>query len=92
MLPILKRLIEKKEAGSTSGVLVKTRTPDKVDEKIDPIESIEHCGQELLFAIAARDPKAVAAAIYTAFSILEKQPHEENNTYQEQNIKAGEEY
>lgn len=73
MLPFLKN---RQQAG-ISGVIMKTRAPDKQDEseQDDPGASIHACAEELIRALHARDPKAVAAALKDAFDILDSQPH-----------------
>lgn len=96
MLPFLK----KKEASGSSGLLIKTRTPDEKPEveedQDDSSAAIESCAAELIRAVHARDTKAVASAMQDAFEILESIPHEENqesvepHSYDAQNMKAGE--
>jgi hypothetical protein len=96
VLPFLKR----KQAAS-SGVIIKTREPDKTSEEsteqsIDS-SAIESCARDLISAVHAQDAKGVAEAIKTAFDILESMPHEEMSegpsphSYEAQNIKASEE-
>lgn len=97
MLPILKR----KNQG-TAGLIVKTRTPDKVEDsqQEDPEDhsaAIEACASTLINAVHAHDVKAVAEALNDAFSILDSMPHDEGehtnespHTYDAQNQKAAE--
>ncbi len=93
MLPFLKR----KDA-STSGLIVKDLTPNKPNEpeqQDDSRAAHEACARHLLLAIEARDVKAMADALYDAFTVMESEPHEENSepsphSYDAQNIKAGE--
>lgn len=62
MLPYLAK---KKDSAST-GLIVKTRTPDESsasDDQDDPSAGHEACGQAIIQAIKANDGMAVAAAI-----------------------------
>lgn len=96
MLPFLKN----KNQPSVAGLIMKTRAPDESPEQEDSEDSsaaIESCASEIIRAVHAKDPKAVAAALKDAFDILESMPHEEESestephSYDAQNIKAGRE-
>lgn len=75
MLPILRKLKELKNSQQT-GVIVKNRQSDS-NAVSDPIAAIEPCMVHLLVAIAEKDPKSMAEAVYDAFCILDSEPHEE---------------
>ncbi len=49
------------------------RTPDE-EQEYDPMES---AAEELCHAVAAKDYKAIAAALRAAFELLEESPHQE---------------
>jgi 2C-methyl-D-erythritol 2,4-cyclodiphosphate synthase len=98
VLPFLKN----KQQG-IAGLIVKQRNPDKVEENQedtseDKDASIHACAQDLIDAVHAKDIKAAAEAIRSAFEILDSQPHEEGehtspepHSYEAQNIKANKE-
>lgn len=74
MLPFLKP----KQAGIAT-LIVKNRTPDKPEEnQEDGDVAIHACAKDLIDAVHAKDIKGAAEAIRSAFEILEKLPHEEN--------------
>ncbi len=67
MLPSIKRLREKKEKPSQTGVSVQVRPPDV----IDPSDELEGHAVRILMAIAAKDHKALAEALYDIFCTME---------------------
>lgn len=96
MLPFLK--LKNKPV---AGLVIEHRKPG---EKLDELqyeadmhsEAIEACAQDLISAIHSKDIKAVADALYDAFSILDSMPHEEGehtepHSYESQNEAAAEE-
>jgi hypothetical protein len=94
MLPFLK----KKDVAST-GLIVKTRAPD---EKTDnPEESQDDtsagsiaCMQSLINAIHGRDAKGAVEAFKDLMEVVDSSSDSDSpspHTYQDQNIKAGEE-
>lgn len=89
MIPIMKRLRERRETPQ-QGLSV----GEPIASERNPAEDLEPCAVSLLMAIAAKDPKAVAQALYDAFCIAEAGPHEESqaepHSYAAQNIKLGE--
>ncbi len=93
MLPIIKRLKERKETPQQG---LSVQIGPKADQN-DPIEAIERCMIHMLGALAAKDPRAMAEAFYQAFCEAEAAPHEEAehtepHSFQAQNIKAGDNY
>lgn len=79
---------------------MKTRAPDASPEAEDTDDSsaaIEACASELVRAVHAKDPTAVAEALKDAFEILQSMPSEEEtnepspHSYDAQNIKAAQE-
>ena len=66
-----------------AGVIVKYRNPDEAsaDQPVSPEEqddaALETCADEILKAVASNDKRALAAAIRSAFTVLESEPHEE---------------
>jgi len=79
------------------GVIVKQRAPDAKPEKEgkEDDSGIEACAEDLINAIHAKDVKAAAEAIKSAFEILDSEPHEEGShpephSYAAQNEKAAE--
>lgn len=95
MLPFLKN----KNSG-VAGLIVKSRAPDEKpdsDEPEDKDAAIHACAQDLINAVHAKDTRAAAEAIRSAFEILDSMPHEEGphegpepHSYDAQNQKAGE--
>ena len=89
MLPFLK---VKKDSG-VAGLIMKNRSPDAPPEDKD---SIDACAQDLISAVHAKDAKATAEALRSAFRILDSEPHEEGehtnkpspHTYEAQNKAA----
>lgn len=74
MLPFL----AKKNQASSSGLLVKTRTPDEQPaDQDDPSAPIRACSKALIDAVHARDEQGVSDALADAFEILESMPHDE---------------
>lgn len=71
MLPFIKK--DRKSAG----ISMTYRKPDegKAPEAAD--EGLEMVAEDMMKAHAAGDKKALAAALRSAFMILESQPHEE---------------
>ena len=70
MLPFLKL---KQDAASSSPVESIERTPDESSE----YDSMESAAQDIMDAIKASDPKALAAALRAAFELMDSQPHTE---------------
>lgn len=90
MLPFLKP-----KAANQVGLIIKTREPDeKPDETNDDSgdHAIGACARDLISAVHARDEKGVSEALRAAFEILESEPDNdmEDDSYEAQNIKAGE--
>lgn len=89
MLPIIKRLKERKEVPQQGlSVQIGPKAP-----QIDPIEAIESCMVHLLGAIAANNPRAMAEALVAAHDEMHAQMDKEQvqpHSYASQNIKAGE--
>ncbi len=93
LLPFLKN-----KEGHVSSVIVKHRQPDQPSEKTEENDSEaahEACAADILKAIEAKDPKALASALRSAFEIMESEPHEEGphiepHSYEAQNEKAAE--
>lgn len=71
MLPFLK---DKKEASVAVPSDTVKRDPDEPNEEFDMLES---AADELIAAIHAKDSKAVASALRSAFQIADSEPHEE---------------
>lgn len=94
MLPFLKR-----KESSTSGIIVENKSPNEPiesEQETDPRASHEACARHLLLAIESRDVKAIADALYDAFTVMDSEPHDEGlypepHSYAAQNIKAGKE-
>lgn len=91
MLPFLTK---KQDGPASSGLIIKTRTPDEAPAEDDSAAAIESCASELIRAVHAKDMKAVASALKDAFEILESGPEEEEksvepHSYDAQNILAG---
>lgn len=76
MLPFLGK---KNDKGMSSGLIVKTRTPDAQPDtdQDDPSAAIKACSRALIDAVHARDEQGVSDALSDAFEILESQEHEE---------------
>lgn len=74
MLPFLN-----KDEAQDSGVIQKTRAPDKKpeSEQEDSSAGMEAVAHDLIRAIHSRDVKAVADAIKAAFEIADSEPHAE---------------
>jgi len=87
LLPFLKN---KKQI---AGLIIEQRKPDiKPEEEQEEDYGIETCARDLLSAIESKDVKGIAEAMKSAFEVLESTPHEENDeSYESQNRKAGEE-
>lgn len=68
--------LKKRDKQMTSGLSIKTRTPDKTEENQEHA-GIHACAQDLMTAIHANDVKGVADALKAAFEIADKAPHEE---------------
>lgn len=51
--------------------------PDEQDGKEGPHDSIKTCAEDLIKAVHEHDVDGVAAAMHSAFTILESQPHDE---------------
>lgn len=76
MLPFLNN--KQKNAGISTGVIVKNRTPDNPEENQDDKDAAIHaCANDLINSVHAKDIKGVAEAMRSAFEILEQMPHEE---------------
>ena len=69
MLPFLKRT---KEASASSSDPVLRKADDEA-----PFDSLFVAAQDMLAAIAKKDPHDLAAAIRAAFDLCDMQPHEE---------------
>jgi hypothetical protein len=93
LLPFLK----KRQEGYSSGVIVKQRQPDEVEDKKDEMsESHMAFAKDLLQAIESKDVKGIAEALNNAFQIMDAEPHVEGDhiekhSYDAQNQKAGQE-
>lgn len=72
MLPFLKRT---QDAAASGPVETIKREPDEGSET--EYDSLESAAEDLCHGIAAKDYKAIAAAIRAAFEMLESEPHEE---------------
>lgn len=73
MLPFLKP----KQAGIAT-IVVKNRQPDKPEENQEDKDAAIHaCAKDLIDAVHAKDIKAAAEAMRSAFEILDSMPHEE---------------
>jgi hypothetical protein len=70
MIPFLNK------AKPQAGLLTVERKPDETKEE-NPDDGIEACAQDLTNAIHAHDIKAVAAALKSAFELLDSEPHSE---------------
>ena len=73
MLPFLKN---KKDAGMSSGLIVKTREPDKTEENQDD-GMLDMCCKDIISAIHSKDHKALASALKDAIQSLESEPPQE---------------
>ncbi len=73
MLPFLKN---KKDSGISSGVIVKTREPDK-DQENQEDSIIDMCCKDIISAIHSNDHKALASALKDAIQSLESEPPQE---------------
>lgn len=73
MLPILRKMKERKEKPQSAGIITENRQSDSNSAKSSPCEAIEPCMVHFLVAIAANDPKAMAEALTEAHDIM----HEE---------------
>ncbi len=95
MLPILKRMKERKEKPQSSGIIVETRNQGSTAPDTDPAAAIESCMTHLLGAIASNDPRAMAEALVAAHDEMHAQmdaPKVEPHSFQAQNIKPIGEY
>ncbi len=95
MLPILKRMKERKEKPQAAGIIVENRNPGSQAPKVDPAAAIESCMVHFLGAIAANDPRAMAEALTAAHDEMHAQMDQskvEPHSYQAQNIKPIGEY
>ena len=70
MIPFLKH---SKEASSSGPIESIERKPDNEEE----YDSMESAAEELCNAVHAKDIKAIAAALRSAFEMCDSQPHEE---------------
>lgn len=74
MLPFMK-------PKQVAGLIVKQRKPDgnSVEQPVENEENqdLEVCAEEIIRAIMAKDAKALATAIESAFQIMELRPHDE---------------
>jgi hypothetical protein len=63
-----------------TGVIVSTRKSDgSQEEEQDSDEGLHACAEDLMRAIAAKDPAGIASALKAAFAICDSEPHEESN-------------
>lgn len=72
--------LNKNKNQGVAGLIIKQRTPDEKpqeNQEDDQDAAINACAQDLISAVHARDVKAVAEAMRSAFDILESMPHEE---------------
>lgn len=72
MLPFLRN---KQEASASSPVESMERKPDDGAE----YDSLESAAEELCLALEAKDYKGAAAALRSAFELMELSPHEEGD-------------
>lgn len=74
MLPFLSNLKDK----TSSGIAVKTRTPDNTEsEEDDPKAGHLACARALISAVKSDDEQGVADALQDAFELMDSEPHEE---------------
>ncbi len=83
---------------AVAGVIVSKRKPDGIQSPVeeqdgDDAAALESCAEDMIRAINAKDSKALASAIRSAFECLESEPHDEggDEDYDSQNVKAAEE-
>lgn len=94
ILPFLKR-----KDSQIGGVIVKHRKPDETpqaEDQDDPSAAIHACAHDLMKALEAKDVAGIAEALHSAFEILDSQPHlegphEDDHSYDAQNIRAAKE-
>lgn len=88
MLPFLKR----KEVHAGPGLIVEHTAQNEPSEIEDPSAAHEACARHLLLAIESKDVKAIADALYDAFTVMgsEEKSSPAPHSYDAQNIKAGE--
>lgn len=72
MLPFLKH---SKEASISEAPSKIERKPDHEEE--DHYDFMEACAEDIIHAVHAKDPKALAEALHAAFELAESMPHEE---------------
>jgi hypothetical protein len=67
-----------------AGLIIKMRSPDEKpqenqEDKQDKDSAIHACAQDLISAVHAKDIKAAADALRSAFEILDSMPHIEGD-------------
>lgn len=95
MLPIMRKMREKKDKPASAGISIVTRQSDYNESDKQTSEAIEQCTAHMLIAIAAKDPKALAEAMVAAHDAMHAEWDKQSDsphTYEHQNIKAGETY
>lgn len=89
MLPFLKN---KKDAGLSSGVIVKTRESDKTEQnQDDSYDSLESAMAELSHHLKMEDWKAAAECFRDAAKLVDKEPHEEGEHTEPHSYQASKE-
>lgn len=95
MLPILRKMKERKDKPQSAGIITENRPSDSPEALQDPSEAVEPCMIHFLGAIAANDPKAMAQALTQAHDIMHeemKKQSTEPHSFAAQNIKTTGEY
>lgn len=93
MLPFL----AKKNESASPGITIKTRRPDEKPEsdENDPSAAREACGQAIIDAVKSDSATAVADAMQDMYDMCQSSASDETgegpHTFEEQNIKAGQE-
>lgn len=94
MLPVIKRLKERKEKPQAAGIIVENR--NEAQKEPSNVEAIEPYAVAMLVAIAANDHKALAQAMIDAHdemhAQMDKEPQASPHTFEAQNVKTNGEY
>jgi hypothetical protein len=82
---------------AVAGLIIAQRKPDGTKEELhsegNEDAGLEACAEDLIRSIHSKDAKGVMEAMKAAFQLMELQPHEEvdhdeDGSYESQNIKA----
>ncbi len=80
LLPFLK----KQNVGGSIATQVEVRKPDAPEQEDDSEAPLRACAADMISAVQANDPMAMAEAIKSAFQIMEMQPHDESEQSEEE--------